>query len=124
MLITLSILRVGAPIGALLVLIQLTRTPQNPSLKENLRYCLPFLRQRAAHSLLAVFLSWVRLPPRLITSYSQSCCSSRLQRQRMLPHRRLRRIAERCPHGFALIPIRKLITVMAASELSALSTRD
>jgi len=36
MLITLWILRVGAPIGALLVLIHLTRTPQNPSLKENL----------------------------------------------------------------------------------------
>jgi hypothetical protein len=36
MLITLWILRVGAPIGALLVLVHLKRTPKDPSLKENL----------------------------------------------------------------------------------------
>jgi predicted RNA-binding Zn-ribbon protein involved in translation (DUF1610 family) len=36
MLITLWILRVGAAIGALLVLVHLKRTPKDPSLKENL----------------------------------------------------------------------------------------
>ncbi len=59
-----------------------------------------------------------------LRSYSLArylAAASRLQRQRMLPHRRLRRIAERRHHRLAFIPVFKLIRVVAASQLPALS---
>src|SRR6266481_817573 len=48
--------------------------------------------------------------------------TSRLQRQRMLPDRRFRRITERRHHRLAFIPIFKLIRVVAACQLPAFSS--